>query len=158
MRWHKQALWRVPLVCAGAGLVCRVLNFLIVFVVTRIRIAQAPDAPIGIGPGLNALLAALAFVLFWAAGWLFLRDLTRKERFFSATLLVAFQLCLLAWEQLAQAQGAYPMAVYYLWTITESQNWLSWLLFLLTDAVNVPLAIAVQFTPYLYLLLPHKTS
>lgn len=154
----KKSLWRVPLVCAGTGLLCRVLNFLIVFVVTRIRMAQAPDAPITVGMGLNTLLSALAFVLFWAAGWLFLRELTRKERFFSATLLVVFQLCLLAWEQIAQAHGAYPMAVYYLWAITESQNWLSWVIFLLTDTVSVPLAVAAQFTPYLYLLLPRKAA
>ncbi|MEG2175421.1 MAG: hypothetical protein RRY97_00995 [Oscillibacter sp.] len=107
---------------------------------------------------MDALIAILAFVVFWAAGWRFLRGLTRKEIFLSAAIMVGLQLLLLAWEQIAQAHGPYSTAVYYLWAFTESQGWMSRILFLLTGQVTAALAIPPQFTPFFYLLLGQKRA
>ena len=85
MEFWKKPLWRVPLVSAGTGIVCSILSFLMAFVWGRIQIARGPDPVTGayqISTGyLSVLSAILAFVLFWLAGWRFVRGLERRQIF-----------------------------------------------------------------------------
>ena len=126
MEFWKKPLWRVPLVSAGTGIVCSILSFLMAFVWGRIQIARGPDPVTGayqISTGyLSVLSAILAFVLFWLAGWRFVRGLERRQIFLSATIMVVWQAVLLAWEQISQAMGGYSMWVYYLYATVEASS------------------------------------
>ena len=157
MEFWKKPLWRVPLVLAGTGIVCSILSFLMAFVWGRIQIARGPDPVTGacqISTGyLSVLSAILAFVLFWLAGWRFVRGLERRQIFLSATIMVVWQAVLLIWEQISQAMGGYSMWVYRIYATVEASSWASQLLFRLFDQVSWPLAVPALFTPYLYILL-----
>ena len=157
MEFWKKPLWRVPLVLAGTGIVCSILSFLMAFVWGRIQIARCPDPVTGacqISTGyLSVLSAILAFVLFWLAGWRFVRGLERRQIFLSATIMVVWQAVLLIWEQISQAMGGYSMWVYRIYATVEASSWASQLLFRLFDQVSWPLAVPALFTPYLYILL-----
>lgn len=154
MEFWKKPLWRVPLVLAGTGIVCRILSFLMAFIWSRIQIARGPDPVYQISTGyLSNLSAILAFILFWLAGWRFVRGMERRQIFLSATIMVVWHAVLLAWEQISQAMGGYSLWVYYLYATTEASSWASQLLFRLFDQVSWPLAVPALFAPYLYILL-----
>ena len=117
MEFWKKPLWRVPLVLAGTGIVCRILSFLMAFIWGRIQIAQGPDPVTGVyhlTTGYVSILSAiLAFILFWLAGWRFVRGMERRHIFYSATIMVVWHAILLAWEQISQAIGGYSLWVYF---------------------------------------------
>ena len=76
MEKMKRPIWRVPLVLAGTGIACRMFTYLTGFVWAKIQMAQGPDPVTGaytITSGyVTELMAAVSFLLFWAAGWRFL--------------------------------------------------------------------------------------
>ena len=122
--------------------------------------AQGPDRDTGaysISSGhASVVLSAVAFLLFWAAGWKFVRGLTRKQIFLSATIMVVWLGVLLAWEQLSQAAGGYSMWVYRLYATQEAVSWAVQLLVRIFGAVSVPVVLPSILTPYCYLLLGRK--
>ena len=160
----KKPIWRVPLVLAGTGILCRVLSFLVVFVWTRLQIARGPDPVTGsyqIGTGyMSEILAVVSFLLFWAAGWKFLRGLTRRQIFASATIMVLWGAALLAGEQLSQAAGNMDLffGVYHLQATTDAMRWATQLLVRIFDEVSVPVVIPGLLAPYLYLLLGRRAD
>ena len=160
MELLKKPILRVPLVLALTGILCRALRFLIILIWTRVQIAQGPDPvsgayEISVGP-ISPFLDVLCFLLFWAAGWKFVRGLTRKQIFLSATIMVVWLGLLLAWEQLSQAAGGYSMWVYRLYATQEAVTWAVQLLVRIFGAVSVPVVLPSILTPYCYLLLGRK--
>lgn len=162
MELLKKPILRVPLVLALTGTLCRVLRFLVILVWTRMQIAQGPDPVSGayelsVGP-VSPFLDVLCFLLFWAAGWKFVRGLTRKQIFFSATIMVVWLGILLTWEQISQAvTGNYSLWVHRLYATQEAMSWATQLLIGIFDEVTVPVVLPSLLTPYLYLLLGRKT-
>lgn len=156
METLQKPLWRVPLVLALTGLVCRCLTYLMGFVWGRIQIARGPNPATGayeLSTGyLSGIMAVIAFLLFWAVGWKFVRGLSRKQIFCSATIMVVWHGLLLAWEQLSQAMGGYSMWVYRLYATTETTSWATQLLVRIFDEVSVPVVLPAIFTPYCYLI------
>lgn len=151
----KKPLWRVPAVLGCTGILCRLLTYILAFIWTRIQIARGPgpDGAFLVGSGgVTVVVSVISFLLFWLAGWQYVRGLSRRQIFLSASIMVLLNGALLAWEQLSQAIGGYSLWVYRLYALTEGQLWVSQLLFRLFDAVSVPLAIPGIFAPYLYLL------
>ena len=77
MELVRKPILRVPLVLALTGLVCRCLTYLIGFVWGRIQIAQGPNPATGayeLSTGyMSEIMAVIAFLLFWTAGWKFVR-------------------------------------------------------------------------------------
>lgn len=162
MEFLKKPILRVPLVLAVTGIVCSILSFLMVFVWGRIQIARGPDPVTGVyhlSTGYVSILSAiLAFILFWVAGWCFVRGMERKQIFLSATIMVVWLGILLAWEQLSQAGGGYSIWVYRLYATQEAVSWATQLLVQGFDEVSVPVVLPSIFTPYLYLLLGKKNA
>lgn len=155
----KKPLWRVPVVLGCAGILCRILTYILGFAWGRIQMARGPG-PDGTylitGGRVTEVAAVISFLLFWLAGWRYIRGLSRRQIFLSASIMVLLNGALLAWEQLSQAMGGYSLWVYRLYALTEGQMWVSQLLFRLFDTVSVTLAIPEIFAPYLYLLLGRR--
>ena len=162
MELLKKPILRVPLVLALTGILCRALRFLVILIWTRVQIAQGPDPisgayEISVGP-VSPFLDVLCFLLFWAAGWKFVRGLTRKQIFLSATIMVVWLGLLLAWEQLSQAiTGSYSMWIHRLYATQAAMSWATQLLVWIFDEVTVPVVLPSILTPYLYLLLGKRT-
>lgn len=151
----KKPVWRVPLVLGCTGLLCRALTFILGFAwgtMQRLR-GPGPDGTTVLTSGyVTEIAAVISFLLFWLAGWRFVRGLTRREIFLSATIMVLINAALLAAEQLSQAVGGYSLWVYRLYALTEGTMWADQLLIRLFDTVSVPVLIPALFAPYLYLV------
>ena len=157
MEFLKRPILRVPLVLVLTGIHCRALRTVVIMAWTRVQMAQGPDPVTGayevsVGP-VGTVLDALCFALFWGAGWLFVRGLTRKQIFCSATIMVVWLGVLLAWEQLSQALGGYSIWVYRLYATQTAVSWATQLLVWIFDEVSVPVVLPSILTPYLYLFL-----
>lgn len=162
MELLKKPILRVPLILAVTGIVCRMLTYLCSFISVRIQMANGPDPVTGaynISSGYTTeIVSVIAFILFWFAGWKFVRGLSRKQIFLSATIMVVWLGILLAWEQLSQAGGGYSIWVYRLYATQEAVSWATQLLVRVFDEVSVPVVLPSIFTPYLYLLLGKKNA
>lgn len=161
MQTLKKPVWRVPLVLGCAGILCRMLTYLLGFVWGRIQIARGPgpDGTTVLTSGyVTELIAVISFLLFWWAGWRFVRGLTRREIFLSATIMVLFQALLLAWEQLSQVMDGFSLWAYRLYALTEGTMWADQLLIRLFDTVSVPVLIPALFAPYLYLVFGKRSA
>lgn len=158
----KKPIWRVPLVLGTLGLVRRCLSYVLGFIWARIQIAQGPgpDGAYAISTGhMSEVAAVISFLLFWWAGWRFLRGLTRRDIFWSATIMVVVYAALLAAEQISQhAFGTYSITVYRLYTLAEGKSWVDQILFRLTGEVSVWAALPGLFAPYLYLVFGRKST
>ena len=146
----KKPIWRVPLVLSLTGILCRVLTYFISFVSVRIQMAQNRDMITG--GYATGIIAMVSFILFWAAGWKFVRGISRRQIFLSATIMVVWEAALLAAEQISQAMGSYSMLVYRLYATTEATMWATQILVRVFDQVSVPVLLPGLLAPYLYLL------
>lgn len=139
------------------GILCRFLTYLISFVFVRIQMAQGPDSVTGayeITSGhATEIIAVLSFILFWVVGWKFVRGLSRRQIFLSATIMVIWEAVLLTAEQLSQSMGSYSLLVYRLYATTEATMWASQILIRIFNQVSVPVILPGLLAPYLYLLL-----
>lgn len=160
MELVKKPILRVPLVLILTGLVCRMVRLPIILLWGRIQILRGPDPATGayeLSTGsIDEIMIVLSFLLFWAAGWKFVRGLSRKEIFLSATIMVVWAGFLLALEQLVQAYGSYSMWISRLYATTDAMDWATQILIRVFDEVSVPVVLPYIFTPYLYLLLGRR--
>ena len=160
MDFLRRPIWRVPLVLGALGLVRRCLSYVLGFIWVRIQIAQGPgpDGAYTISTGhMSEVAAVISFLLFWWAGWRFLRGMTRRELFWSASIMVLVFAALLAAEQISQhVFGTYSMTVYRLYALAEGKGWVDQIFFRLTGEVSVSTVLPGIFAPYLYLIFGRK--
>ncbi len=162
MEAWKKPIWRVPLVLGGLGVINHLLSFAGGLIWGRIQIARGPgpDGSFVITSGcVTEIVTFMMFLLFWLAGWRFVRGLTRREIFWSASIMVLVNAALLAAEQISQhVFGTYSMAVYYLYALAGGKSWVDQLLFRLTGTVSIPMVLPGLFAPYLYLVFAKKDA
>lgn len=163
MEVWKKPIWRVPLVLVVLGFINRLLSLAGGLVWGSIQRARGPgpDGSIVISTGyLSEVVAVLGCLLFWWAGWRFVRGLTRREVFWSASIMVLVNAALLAAEQIGQAAaGSYPLWVYRFWFLAEGSGWVSQVFFRLFQALGSTSSLWVVpgvFAPYLYLIFGKK--
>lgn len=164
MELWKKPIWRVPLVLAALGVINRLLSLAGALIWGSIQRARGPgpDGSIVISTGyLSEIMTVLGALLFWWAGWRFVRGLTRREIFWSASIMALVNAALLAAEQIGQAvTGSYPMWVYRLWVLAEGSGWVSQLflrLFLAVGSASNLWVIPGVLAPYLYLVFGKKS-
>lgn len=160
MDFLRRPIWRVPLVLGALGLVCRCLTYVLGLTWGLIQRARGPgpDGSIVLTTGyLSVIMAVISFLLFWWAGWRFLRGMTRRELFWSATIMVLVFAALLAAEQISQhVFGTYSLTVYRLYALAEGKGWVDQIFFRLTGQVSVSTVLPGIFAPYLYLIFGRK--
>ena len=159
MEFWKRPVFRVPLVLMALGVVCRIVSFFAGYLWGSYLHAQGPDPETGIfylsaGPT-TAIMILVSCLLFWWAGWRFVRGLSRRQVFLSASIMTAISAVLLAAEQIAQAMGNYPMWLFHLYSLAEGSQWVMLLLAHLFNA-GISTAVVSIFAPYLYLIFAKK--
>ena len=165
MELWKKPIWRVPLVLGALGVINRLLSLaggLIWGSIQRAR-GPGPDGSVVITTGyVREIVTVLGCLLFWWAGWKFVRGLTRREIFWSASIMALVNAALLAAEQIGQAvTGSYPMWVYRLWVLAEGSGWVNQLflrLFLAVGSTSNLWVISGVLAPYLYLVFGKKSA
>lgn len=114
---RRSTLWRVPLYSIAVGYVC---FYLVVYLLGRFAFIHEAGS-ISIDPIRSLLLYALVFVVVVAGGGLVLfRQMTRREIFWSATIMVALYAVLLV-VQLRFPMITVSLAPIYEWTQFPSQ-------------------------------------
>ena len=156
MEFWKRPVLRVPLVLCGLGILMRRFDVLAGFVWGRIQIASG-STEISAGP-VTIVSTVIDCLLFWLAGWFFVRGLTRRQVFWSASTMVLINAALLAAEQISWAGGWYFPWVYHLYALAEGSRWVFRLLSRIFNTVSIPLAVVGVFTPCLYLIFAKKRT
>ena len=145
-------LWKVPVFCVAAGYVT---FYVYVFLVSRFGVKVLPDGSYTA----NQLMTTVFSILLFGAS-LFIshrtfRNMSRKEVFLSATILVVFHLILQTLRLLTSNYNLdFSIGLY----MTYANEWcriLSSLLHSLTKNIWIG-AFAVCFAPYLFVLMKKK--
>lgn len=146
---NKKVLWKVPVYSIIVGLVLFRLN---VYVLGRFMLVTLPDGSITVNETASLLLYGLMLVgTVLLGGLVFLRNMTKKEIFLSASILVVLRILaiLLQWG-LDATTG--PLAILFLYW-AEAHEWsvfISSILFRVIDNLWV-CALIECFAPYLFL-------
>lgn len=151
---NKKNFWKVPLFCITAGVIA--FNA-VVFLIGRFAIVTLPDGTITTdNTRVLIIYGAIFIVTLIVGGKVFFRNMTRKEIFFSASIIVAIGLIM------DLTQGVFnlttgPGAVFlmYAYQIFEWSSIIPQLLYLVNE--NLKLASFIgSFTPYLFILFGKK--
>lgn len=140
--------WKVPLYCIASSWICFQLE---ISLLGKWAIVTLPDGSIESDPTRWMILSAILFLAaVCVGGFLFFRKMTRKEIFFSASILVALNIVLGIFTYLTQRTF---MSFTLLWSeLTEWDRVLSQILFQLGLNVWLSAAIVWVFPPYIFLL------
>ena len=165
MEIWKKSIFRVPLVLGALGILTRFLHFaggVIWGAIQRLQ-GPGPDGTFVITTGyVTEIVSVITFLLFWWAGWRFVRGLTRRQIFCSASIMVLLNAALLAAEQICQQVfGTYSLTVYRLYALTEGTMWMDQIFLRLFQAAGLSSILWVVpgiFAPYLYLIFGKKNA
>jgi len=145
-------LWKVPLFCVAAGYIS---FYVYVFFVSRFGVTVLPDGSYTANQVVTTVCSLLLFGATLFAGNRLFRNMTRKEVFLSATILVVFHLIVQTMQLLTASYDLnFSIGIY----MTYANEWcriLSSLLFSLTKNAWIG-AFAVCFAPYLFVLMKKK--
>lgn len=83
---NKTNLWKVPAYCMASGFLCYLL--LVRVGLGRLALVTLPDGAITADNKVWILLSGILFLIVVAGGWALFRKLSRRDLFFSASILV----------------------------------------------------------------------
>ena len=149
MKIRKHVLWRVPVYCIAAGVVS--FEILVRLLVHFKVYQQGPDGTVTTNVPLDLFIYGAVFVAAVLLGGLLLREMTRKELFFSASIMAAVYLLSSLLSGVSVRLG-FLMAKTYEW---------SGFLSTLTGHVcgNIMIGAWLQpFAPYLFILFGQKSQ
>ncbi|MFA5536581.1 MAG: hypothetical protein WDA53_05365 [Bacillota bacterium] len=154
MKMSKKKLWKVPLYCIFAGIITfyATVNFLGRFMITRL-----PDGTITLDNTNALIIHGGIFILVLIAGGLFFyRDMTRKEIFFSASIIVIIGL-MMTLTQWAFNLTTGPGAVFFIYASLafEWSNIVPQLLYRVNENLWLGAFIG-NLTPYLFIIFGKK--
>lgn len=148
MTIRKNVLWKVPLFCFAAGLVAFRAA---VFLISRFAIVTLPDGVItSDNTRVDLIYALILLATLLVGGLAFFRNMTRREIFLSAAILVAFDLGLTAVQlifDLTTGPGAVPFL--YLSQLFEWRMLIPQLLYRISDS-HWLIAVVSALTPFLF--------
>lgn len=154
MKIRKEVLWKVPLFCIIAG----AISFhAMLFLSGRFTVVTLPDGSITLDNTRTLMIyGAIFIVTLIAGGMVFLRGMTRKEIFFSASIVVAFGL-IMNLNQWAFNLTTGPGAVFFMYAsqIFAWSNVIPQLLYRVNGNLWLG-ALIGSLTPYLFILFGKK--
>ena len=149
MNIRKNTLWKVPLFCVIAGVIA--FNA-IVYLLGQFMIVTLPDGTVtSDNSRLLIISGAIFIVTLIVGGMVFFRNMTRKEIFFSASIIVAISLILVL-TQWAFNLTTGPGAVFFMYA-SQIFEWSSIVPQLLYRVGGNPWigAFVASLTPYLFI-------
>jgi len=155
MKIRKNTYWRVPLFCIAAG----VITFnAVVYLIGRFMIVTLPGGAVTTDSTRMLIAYGAIFILTLIVGGVFFfRNMTRKEIFYSASIIVALSLIVVL-IQWAFNVTTGPIAVFYMYA-SQAFEWSS-IIPLLLFRVNGNLwlgALIGSLAPYLFILFGKKS-
>lgn len=155
MRIRAKELWKVPVFCIVAGILCW---YIYIYLVAWVGVQTLPDGSIGANPVVTWLADAVLFAATLLTGWRIFRKLSKKELFWSATILVVPLLILVVIQLVIGTASALvnQLSLYHAQIVTWGQ-FITQLLFLLTKN-SACCAIVTVFLPYIFILFGHKQA
>ena len=153
MEIRKNTLWRVPVFCAAAGIVS---FYLMIWWLGRFaieKVVEGDQTIVSVNNNKSLLLYGILFIAAVLIGKFFaFRDMTRKEIFWSATILVVFlQTVFLIQLMLGGVTGTLGVIMLYLSEISEWSRLISQLIFRFTDNLWIG-GFIENFAPYVFVL------
>lgn len=147
MAIRKRTLWRVPVFCSVMGLAaCEVVPLLLV----RFSMIWQPDGTLKVYEIRTLLIYGAIFAgTLLLGGLVFFRGMSRRELFWSASIMVVFQAAAVIIWALRLAAG--PAAVFFVYAADLSE-WSRFLTKLLPSAIGNSLAckLLLSLSPYLF--------
>lgn len=155
MNIRAKELWKVPVFCIVAGIL---YWYIYVYLVAWVGVQTLPDGSIGANPVVTWLADAVLFAATLLTGWRIFRKLSKKELFWSATILVVPLLVLVVIQLIVGTRLGFisQLSLFYTEIVTWGQ-FITQLLFLLTKS-SAFCAIATAFHPYIFILFGHKQA
>lgn len=145
-------LWKVPAFCLAAGYIS---FYVYVFFISRFGVTILPDGSYTTNQFVTTVFSFLLFGGTLFAGSYLFRNMTRKEIFLSATILVVFHLIVQTMQLLSSNYNlTFRIGLYMTYAI-EWCRIISQLLHFVTKNVWIG-AFAVCFAPYLFVLIRKK--
>ncbi len=148
MKIRKKILWKVPLFCIAAGMAA--FN-VVVFLIGQFTIVTLPDGTITSDGTRVLIVYGVIFIVTLIVGGMVFRNMTRKEIFFSASIIVAIGLIidLIQW---AFNLTTGPGAVFFIYAsqIFEWSSIVSQLLYRVSENIWFG-AFFGSLTPYLFI-------
>lgn len=154
---RKKTLLAVPVYCVVAGFVS---FYLVVYILGRFAVTTLPDGTVTIDSAREVMVYGLVMALAVLIGTLGpFRSMTRKELFYSASVMVGFQLLvILAQYLLSGGQGVTASFWIYLSQVGEWSRFVSQLPLQTGLTDNLWLAgVLESFAPYVFVLFGRKT-
>lgn len=142
-------LIRIPVLSLVAGIVLAVLEYFITFISYRTGLTFILD-------NYNLMNTCLAFVFFVAIGKLFLKDLTRKDIFMSATFFSLYYVVILLLQIFLIRSGSYSISFQVLFVPTKIYSVLSYWLLEISTGFGYWAFVPSIVMPYLYLVFPRQ--
>lgn len=155
MNIRVKELWKVPVFCITAGIVSW---YSYIYLVAWLGVETLPDGSIGANPIVTWTFSALLFALTLLVGWRIFQKLSKKELFWSATILVIPMLVFMIIQLIVgnSTMLISQLSLYHAEIISWGQL-LSMLLFLLTKSAWIS-GIASAFFPYIFILFGRKQA
>ncbi len=122
MNIRKSTLWRVPMYCIIAG---KISFHLIIYLISKFAVIKTPNdtgtIEVTIDDTRVLLLYGIIFAVSILAGRFFFHTMTRKEIFFSATIIVAFYM-IITIIQFIMGSITGSLAIIFMY-LSEASEW-----------------------------------
>lgn len=153
---NKKVLWKVPVYSIIAGLISFRLN---VYLFGRFTLTTLPDGSITINDTATLILYGLILaVVVLLGGLYFFREMTKKEIFVSASILVVLQILLLIVQWKMNATTGLAATFFLYWA--ETLEWSNFIYLVLIKWIdNLWICVFMGcFAPYLFIPFGKKES
>ena len=152
----KKKVWKVPLFCVVAGWVAfRV----VIFLTSRFAIVTLANGSVSAN---NSRVLIIYTATFFAAlligGLIVFRNMTKKELFLSASIIVVFQVAMIFIQWAFRLTTGWAAIFFlYIYQISEWSTIVPQLLYRLNDNIWIG-AVVNAFVPYIFILFGKKTA
>lgn len=148
MKIRKNTLWRVPLFCLVAGVIA---FYVVVFFLSRLAIVRLSDGTITLDNTKILIIYGAILIVSLIVGRAFFRNITRKEVFFSASIVVVIGLIII-FTQLASGVTTGSGAVFFMYAarIFEWSGFIPQLLYRVNGSIWLG-AFVNCLTPYVFI-------